>query len=98
MTLADERMKFLRDMLETLRTQTEQDRSQTGITNNRYDRVLNGVEKILLENEDVLRNDIGLEEDPDLPVHVLWALDILGVDTDNWGWAPHKERAERMGW
>lgn len=92
MTVGEERLDFLRDQLATLRHQNDNDRSATGITNNRYSRVLNGVEKVLIDHAEEIKG-----ERP-WPEIVLWALDILGMDTDEDGWAPHAERAERMGW
>jgi hypothetical protein len=89
------RLDFLHKMLEELREQTEFERGQrvqTGITHSRYDRALDHAEKVLIDYADIIK-----APRPWPPI-VLLAMDMLGVDTDEDGWAPHTERAERMGW
>ena len=87
------RVEFLHSELERYRSETDAGTAtEIGITDRRYHRVLNAAEKILLDFED----DI-IKGEP-YPLPVLIALDILGFDTDDAGWAPTRERAERMGW
>lgn len=93
--IGPKRMEFLNEMLEKLREQTDWERgqrTQTGITHSRYDRALDNAEKVLLDYRDEIEGD-----GPWSPI-VLLAMDMLGFDTDEDGWAPHAERAERMGW
>lgn len=90
-----ERVEYLKREVERLRSETDDGTAtKIGITDGRYQRVLDGVEKVLLDYADDVANDLTTETPP----IVLWALDILGIDTDDFGWAPSKEKAERMGW
>ena len=90
-----ERVTYLKTELERYRQETDSGTAtKMGITDRRYHRVLDGVEKVLLDYTEALEADLTTETPP----VVLWALDILGIDTDDLGWAPSKERAERMGW
>jgi hypothetical protein len=93
-SIGDERLEHLRTELERLREQTDDGTAtKIGITDSRYQRALNNVEKVLIDYADDLKG-----EPKTWPPIVLLALDILGTDTDDLGWAPHAERAERMGW
>lgn len=86
-------MEFLFAELERLRTSTDEGAAtRLGITDARYHRALDNAEKVLLDYTDEV-----VAGPPWSPI-VLLALDLLGMDTDDDGWAPHRERADRMGW